>query len=262
MLNAFFTSHRNLKRNTLSLFPHYLLFKICIFTLLTNTGCLYKNDRLHHKINQPDSVKYYKDVEWLNFKGMGKKYSEPLNGYPFTEFAYFKDTISVTAFLSPNNKKTIALIQYDNHLKYFVDSSTEELGTRKKVFRYTFLNTDEERLIKFNMYKELQKDSANLLNDLSYVTKTGNEYKSTSYSIRNSSGWLYLKDILSADTTIIDRHFCHKFAWIEKISGSKIYMRDIENLELCSEINFNVLDTSISMTNLDLPYFYHKMKLE
>ena len=226
---------RNQKRTSFSTFLGLIVIQLCFVVIITNISCFGKNGKIQSKQTESDSIVYYKDVDWLSFNGLGNKFFLPLKDYPFAKFEYIKDTIKITAFLSPKNSKSLVLSRYGDRVLFYIDSLSNEVRTNKKVYRYTFLDQVQGRRINFNMYEEIRKDSTNFLNELCYTAKVNNKYINIAYGIRSALGGVLFRDIMSGNSKVMDQYFCHKYIWSENPVDSKVYIKPIENIDLCSE---------------------------
>ena len=97
----------SVKKSIIFSFPIEMLF--CLFGCSWNQSNNPKKDEVHITIDEHnyDSVLYYKDVNWVSYKGIEKIAKSELS-YPFTVFCYKGGVVEMKIFfLREKNDNTV-----------------------------------------------------------------------------------------------------------------------------------------------------------
>lgn len=214
-----------------------------------------------NSLNQYDSIKYYKDADWVTFDGIGEASKQPFDKYPYISINYKVDTIDIFVFYSNVKKSKLQLRKFGYEKLYYYATVDYERDYGQNMIDCFII--DKKNKTKIHFYGR-QKDNAvhnTDIQELEYYTKEGDEYLIDIYksSLDKKATW---KEIIKKDEKYLKNIFCDNNFYKEKFEYPILYSTYSKISSHCSDIISNEIDSSKSeLTNPLLEYptiFYFK----
>jgi hypothetical protein len=205
-----------------------------------------------------DSIKFYKDVDWITFEGIGIGHDNPFKKYPFTEFRYKGDTIDILVHFSENKIPKVQLRNFLNGNKYY--SCREYGGGRYKTFYYVFDRANSKKICFWGDDKIDSSFNADI-KEVNYESKQENNYKVEIYNGKFNSVKIPWQKIIIKDSTFLEKNFCYYMMYIEEFKLPTFSAIYTQNISFCNNHNINEIDINrdIISDNVKVPsIFYFK----
>lgn len=214
-----------MKKTIMFLFLIEMLF--CLFGCSSNQSNSSKRDEVLITIDEHkyDSVLYYKDVNWVSYKGIEEIAKSELN-YPFTVFCYRGGVVEMQIFF--NEKKMIKRYKKKYKGYDYVQSKYYSIENRDTVYG-VYLVVSDSLGLSFWRKNPLEQDSVisfkgfniNIMNSL-------RELKILHYDFGFKNEMFYLDNILEAieNSTPIVEYASFSENVLELISGDVYHIYD------------------------------------
>jgi hypothetical protein len=228
---------------------------ICTFLSCNDRNVITANNLPHQMY---DSVKFYKDVDWITFNGLGISHNRPFTKYPHTEFGYKGDTIDILVHISENKRAKVQLRTFINGHKYY--SSREYGDGRYTTFYYVFDETNSKKVCFWGDGKIDTGFNGNI-REVEYYSKQGGNYKVEIYNGKFNSVIIPWQKIITKDSVFLEKNFCYYMMYIEEFKPPTFSTIFEHNITFCNTTNTNVVDTTknIISSNVAPPsIFYFK----
>jgi hypothetical protein len=214
-------------------------------------------------LSKYDSVKYYKDADWISFEGLGEAHNRPLEKYPYISFNYKGDTVDIVVFYSDTKQTTVQLRKLINQDIFFYSTEDYERDYGQNMMSYYLIDRKNKSKIYFFAKGKMNFTENTDINEVKYYTKYDDKYIIDTYNlISDSDKEISWQKIIKKDTSFLIKSFCYNRVYIEEFKFPILYVNYSKITTLCNEKNTIEIDSSRrKLTNPVLEYptiFYLK----
>lgn len=239
-----------------------IFFLIAAFFIIGLSSC--KNEEDYKEIqyikNKSDSIRYYKDVDWISFEGIGKSYKKTLSQYPFTMFAYKGDTIDIIVYLSHRNIKTVQLRKFINGNMFYSDEYGDDYRYGSNINYYIFDKVNRNKVCFYGNGKVDRSLNANI-GEVEYDSKIRNDYFVEIYTDKFNSRIISWQEVMMRDTNFLQKNFCRKMTYLEEFKKPVFKNKNFIITYFCNVSNVRTADTIITgneyVTSIEYPSIFY-----
>jgi hypothetical protein len=195
-----------------------------------------------------DSLRYFKDVDWVTFNGIGIGNTKPYSNYPYTEFGYKGKTIDILVHFSETIRYKVQLNNFLNGLKYYYK---KQYGDGKYITFYYVFDISKSKKICFWGDGKIDNNLKADIREVKYITKEGNNYKTEIFNGKFNSVIIPWQKIISKDSILLKKNFCNYMNYIEEYNPPNLSTVYEQVTTLCNSTNTNKIDSSRKIIAVD-----------
>lgn len=188
-----------------------------------------------------DSVKYYKDVDWITFEGLGLEHGKPFTKYPYTEFQYKRDTIDIIVHYTESKASKVQLHNFINGNKYY---SSHEYGDGQYTTFYWVFDKANSKKLCFWCNGKIDSSFNGDIREVEYYSKEGDNYKVEIYNGHFNSVIIPWRKIINKDSAFLEKEFCYYTMYIEEFRLKTFSTIFEQTISYCNTYDMNKIDTN------------------